>query len=154
MDRFVQVEFASLTTDPKQTPVMVLKNPDYKQDVFIAVNSVDANRLAIATLNFLDKKINNLSGEIISSLGGTLDRVVLEFKKETVVTCYLQVILNDITTPIEARPGEGVLLAINQGAPIFVEKKLFHASEGSKVKPLKERIRETNTQNFAAYSLI
>lgn len=154
MDRFVQVEFATLTTDPKQFPVMVLKNPDYKQDVFIAVNSVDANRLAIASLNFLNKKINNLSGEIISSLGGELERVILEFKKETVVTCYLKIVLNGVTTSVEARPGEGVLLALNQGAPIFVEKKLFAVSGSTKRKSLKEKIRQTNTQNFSAYSLI
>lgn len=154
MDRFVQVEFASLTTDPKQIPVMVLKNADFKQDVFIAVNNVDANRLAIASLNFLDKKINNLSGEIISALGGTLDRIILEYKKESVVTCYLQVILNGVTTSIESRPGEGVLLALNQKAPIFAEKKLFLHSDSPKNLSLKERIRQINTQNFATHSLI
>ncbi len=153
MDRLIQVEFATLTTDQKQVPVMVLKNPDYKQDVFIAVNSVDANRLAIASMNFLDKKINNLSGEIITSLGGILDRVILEFKKETVVTCHLQIQLNGFTTHVEARPGEGVLIALNQGAPIFAEKELFSVSGSPKRKTLADKIRHTNTQNFATHSL-
>lgn len=154
MDRFVPVEFGSLTTDPKQIPVMVLKNPDYSQDLFIAVNSVDANRLAIASLNILNKKINNLSGEIITALGGTLKRVTLQFKKETVVTCFLQVVLNGVTTNIESRPGEGVLLALNQGAQILADKRLFHSAEQKRQKSLKEKIRQINTQNFATYSLL
>ncbi len=152
MKSFVTVTFRSLTVDKKHNPVMVFTQEDHQQELLIAVNSVDANRLAIASMNILKAKINNLSGEIITALGGSLERITLEQKKESQIQCYLHILVNDHTIKVEARPGEGVLMGLNLDRPILAEKGLYKLSKDEPT--LAERVRSLNTQSFGLQRIL
>ncbi len=152
MERFLKVEFASMTSDKKGAPVMVLKNHDRQKELFIAVNGIDANRLAIASLSFLGSSINTLPTNLISALGGSIERVILSRKEEGLLVCHLHIAQNGTVTKVECRPGEGVFVAQSTSADIIADESLFQHPD-DKPKNLGQRIRELNTDDALSFHL-
>jgi len=72
---------------------------------------------------------HDLMRELLSTLGGNLERAVITSVKES--TYYASLVVRDAagaTRDIDARPSDAVALALRTQAPIYIEEAVFEKS--------------------------
>ena len=68
----------------------------------------------------------DLMARLLQAMGGHVERVVVSSLREN--TFYAAVhVANGATQELDARPSDGINLAMRVGAPIFVEEEVFEA---------------------------
>ena len=64
---------------------------------------------------------HELFGNVLDALGATIERVVVTELREVVYIGLLVLRMNGETYEIDSRPSDAIALAVQKGAPIFVE---------------------------------
>ncbi|ERP38950.1 DUF151 domain-containing protein [Chitinivibrio alkaliphilus] len=152
MKQLVDLRFTGIKSKELSHPVMVLESAFSQTQLYIAVNPFDANRLGLSILRFLNYSADNTLHRLMTALGGRLYMVTLEQEKE-VVACFLHVRTSYGVEKIEARPGEGVYMALEEQVPLRGEESLFALGKTQKKRSLAERIRRKQTEELATYHL-
>lgn len=69
---------------------------------------------------------HKLTCDLVSAMGGSISRVVIDRVDGPTFFCTVYLRLsNGMFTRVDARPSDGIALAIRSGAPLFVEEDVF-----------------------------
>lgn len=127
-----EAEVRALLLDPTtKSPVLLLKDRHSTKAMPIWIGDQEAMSIAIELQGqrFPRPLSHDLMKEIMSMLGGHLERAVITSVKES--TYYASLIVRDATgatRDIDARPSDAVALALRTQAPIYIEEAVFEKS--------------------------
>ncbi|HAZ27017.1 TPA: hypothetical protein DCY65_03365 [Candidatus Acetothermia bacterium] len=124
-----EAEVSALLLDPTtRTPVLLLKDRNSTKAMPIWIGEQEAMAIAIELQGhtFPRPLSHDLMKELLSTLGGNLERAVITSVKES--TYYANLVVRDAggaTRDIDARPSDAVALALRTHAPIYIEEAVF-----------------------------
>ncbi len=127
-----EAEVRALLLDPTtKTPVLLLKDRHSSKAMPIWIGEQEAMSIAIELQGhrFPRPLSHDLMKEILSTLGGNLERAVITSVKDS--TYYASLVVRDATgttRDIDARPSDAVALALRTRAPIYIEDSVFEKS--------------------------
>jgi hypothetical protein len=127
-----EAEVRALLLDPTtKTPVLLLKDRNSTKAMPIWIGEQEAMSIAIELQGhtFPRPLSHDLMRELLSTLGGNLERAVITSVKES--TYYASLVVRDAagaTRDIDARPSDAVALALRTQAPIYIEEAVFEKS--------------------------
>ncbi|MDR0330394.1 MAG: bifunctional nuclease family protein [Chitinispirillales bacterium] len=159
----VPVEISSFAVDSsKGSPLIILREAGGGRSVAVPLDHVDANAIAMHTLQVrVDKPLTiDLAKILIEQLGAVLYRVVISDVSEDGVFSAGLIIKADggaSLKVIDCRPCDAITLAVRSGAPIFVRSEVFlKISSGSGLsesEQFRAYIRSIDTADFGRYVL-
>ena len=157
----VPVEISSFAADTqKALPLVILKEVSGARTVAIPLELVDANAIALHSLQVaVDKPFTiDLVKIAIENLGGELYRAVIsDVSEENVFSACVIIRASSALKVVECRPSDAVALAVKCGAPIYVRETVFaktaSASGQTAEEQLREYIRSIETAEFGRYVL-
>lgn len=127
-----EAEVRALVLDPTtKTPVLLLKDRNSTKAMPIWIGEQEAMSIAIELQGhtFPRPLSHDLMKELLSTLGGNLERAVITSVKES--TYYASLVVRDAAgarRDIDARPSDAVALALRTHAPIYIEEAVFEKS--------------------------
>jgi len=68
---------------------------------------------------------HDLAGNLITALGGRLDRIVVSQLKHNTFYAHLLIELNGETIEVDSRPSDAIALAVQAECPIFVAEEVL-----------------------------
>jgi len=146
---FIPVEYVSLQHDGSGSPVALLREVNGSRELRMAVGINDASQIAVLSFAPAQGLLGDLAQDIITALGATLSLLRVVPEKERVVKCQMFLEQNGRMVQLNPRPGEAIILAILNDAPISIDEKLFSIKQ--ETISLKERIRSRSTTDFGTY---
>ena len=105
-----------------------LKNAPDEQILPIWIGELEANAIATELLNITPTRpmTHDLIKDIITLMGGRLDRVIVTNLEENTFFSTLEIITNnDEIKSIDARPSDALALALRCNAKIFVHERVL-----------------------------
>ena len=90
-------------------------------DIFVAA-AIDRKVKEVKTQRPLT---HDLLESVISGLGARLERVVVNDLRKGTFYARLHIAQNGKTVEVDSRPSDAIALAVQTGAPIFVEEKVL-----------------------------
>lgn len=108
-------------------PVVILTDPQEKRflPIWIGFSEADAILLALEKIPVPRPGTHDLLKTVIETFGGVLDRVIIHDIKENTFFANLLFVVGDKTMEIDARPSDGIALALRLGTPIFVTETVM-----------------------------
>ncbi len=116
-------------------PVVILKDLEGKRYLPILIGPFEATAIALALEGTAVPRplSHDLMRTMLESLHGSLEQIVIHDIKESTFFAKLVVRQNGTTQEIDARPSDGIALALRVQAPIFVSEKIeLQEVEGDK----------------------
>jgi bifunctional DNase/RNase len=107
-------------------PVVILKDLEGKRYLPILIGPFEATAIALALEGTAVPRplSHDLMRTILESLQGKLEQIIIYDIKDSTFFAKLIVRQNGDTTEIDARPSDGIALALRMQAPIFVTDKI------------------------------
>jgi bifunctional DNase/RNase len=107
-------------------PVVILKDLEGKRYLPILIGPFEATAIALALEGTAVPRplSHDLMRTILESLKGKLEQIIIHDIKDSTFFAKLIVRQNGDTTEIDARPSDGIALALRMQAPIFVTDKI------------------------------
>ncbi|NIO08716.1 MAG: PDZ domain-containing protein [Deltaproteobacteria bacterium] len=124
----VKVKVKKLLLDPSsKTPVVVLESLKEKKFIPIWIGKAEATSIAMELEHVKIPRPNthDLIGNIVKALGASLDRVTITDLKKNTYYAVLTLRLKGKKFEIDARPSDGIAIALRMGAPIFASSQLL-----------------------------
>ena len=110
---------------PEQLVVLKEKNGKRCLPIVIGIPEVNSIKMKVSGIESPRPLTHDLLRNAISALGGTLKRVVIHKLENNVFFAFLVVGLNGDIKEIDARPSDGIALALRAEVPIFVAGKVL-----------------------------
>ncbi len=148
---FIPTEFISLAHDRSGTPVVILREIAGNRELRMAVSPNDASRIAIFAFGMIKELASDLSQQIIDAFNSKISLLRITSEENRIIRCELFLDHSNGKAVVSPRPGEAVILAIQNKVPISVAEELFYTNK--KVPHLRDKIRENTTLDFATYRL-
>ncbi len=124
-----EAEVRALLMDPQtRTPVLFLQDRHSTKGMPIWIGEPEAMSIALALQGhaFPRPLPHDLMKQLLTALGGWLERVVITSVKDTTYFATLVVRdANGVVQDIDARPSDAVALALRTQAPIYIEDEVF-----------------------------
>ena len=104
-----------------------------------------------------------LAIDFVKSMGGSISRIVIDRVDGTVFFCTVYLRLqNGMFTRVDARPSDGIALAVRAKVPLFVDEEVFEAAGTPRsfnddcdvrieVEEFDKFIEQVEPEDFAAY---
>ncbi len=127
-DNFVVVEVRGLMNDPAtRTPIVVLRDDEGDRflPIWIGLFEAQAIGLALEGVKAPRPMTHDLLADTITSLGGTVDRVVVSALREGTFYATVEVLRGGEALVLDARPSDAIALALRLGSPILVREEVF-----------------------------
>jgi bifunctional DNase/RNase len=107
-------------------PVVILKDLEGKRYLPILIGPFEATAIALALEGTPVPRplSHDLMRTILESLSAKLEQIIIHDIKDSTFFAKLVVRQNGDTTEIDARPSDGIALALRMQAPIFVTDKI------------------------------
>lgn len=107
-------------------PVVILKDMDGKRFLPILIGPFEATAIALALEGAAVPRplTHDLLRTVFETLDAHLERVVIHDIRESTFFAKLVVRTNGETQEIDARPSDGIALALRMSAPIYVSDKI------------------------------
>ncbi|MEO6991131.1 MAG: bifunctional nuclease family protein [Candidatus Baltobacteraceae bacterium] len=107
-------------------PVVILKDLEGKRFLPILIGPYEATAIAIALEGTAVPRplSHDLMRTMLESLHASLEQIVIHDIKDSTFFAKLVVRTNGSTQEIDARPSDGIALALRMQAPIFVSDKI------------------------------
>jgi len=125
----VQVELSKIIIDEKrQDQIIVLREKDGERQFPIVIGFLEASsiKVKISGVEVPRPMTHDLLVATIDALGAKVDRLVID--KLIASTFHAKLVLKtaggDIRE-VDARPSDGVAVAVRSGAPIFVDEEVM-----------------------------
>lgn len=117
-------------------PVVILKDLDGSHYLPILIGPFEATAIALALEGASVPRplSHDLMRSIVETLGGKLQQVIVHDIRDATFFAKLVVVRDGSTLEIDARPSDGIALALRAGAPIYVSDKIV-LEEASSDKP-------------------
>ena len=137
-------------------PVVILKDLEGKRFLPILIGPFEATAIALALEGTAVPRplSHDLMRTMLESLHASLEQIVIHDIKDATFFAKLVVRQNGDTQEIDARPSDGIALALRMQAPIFVSDKIpleeiasdkkAEAEESQKFKKFIEELRPSD----------
>ena len=137
-------------------PVVILKDLEGKRYLPILIGPFEATAIALALEGTAVPRplSHDLMRSLLESLSASLEQIVIHDIKESTFFAKLIVKANGDTQEIDARPSDGIALALRMRAPIYVSDKIVleetvadkkaEAEESQKFKSFIEGLRPSD----------
>ena len=139
----IEMVVHGITLDPvSQMPIVVLKAKDNEETILpIWIGAFEANGIAMKLQEVEPPRpmTYDLMKNIITSMGGTVDRVVINDLRDSTYYAEIYIVQGNNTLVIDSRPSDAINLALRFGAPIFVEEEVLEKSEVPKPEEDEEK---------------
>lgn len=138
-------------------PVVILKDLEGTRYLPILIGPFEATAIALALEGTQIPRplSHDLMKTLLEELQATLDRVVIHDIKDATFYATLVLASNGRTLEIDARPSDGIALALRVSAPIFVTDKIAleetvadAKAEGEERERFKQFIDELKPSDF------
>jgi bifunctional DNase/RNase len=138
-------------------PVVILKDLDGKRYLPILIGPFEATAIALALEGTPVPRplSHDLMRTIIESMQATLEQIVIYDIKDSTFFAKLLVRQNGDTREIDARPSDGIALALRMQAPIYVSDKIVleetvtdKKAEAEEVERFRQFIEELKPSDF------
>ena len=125
----IRVELAKIIIDEKrQDQVIVLKEKEGDRQVPVIIGFMEASsiKIKISGVDVPRPMTHDLLVNVIGSLGGHLERVLIDKLVNNTFHAKLEIKSKEGEIKlIDARPSDGIALAVRLKAPIFVADDIF-----------------------------
>ena len=158
----IEVEVHGVSLDLNNTPVLLLREREGARVLPIWVGPIEASAITYAFRRepFKRPLTIDIIKRIIESLGASVERVIITEMKDNTYYANLVISRDGSLISIDARPSDSVAIAVHTNAPIFVDDALMDAhskeiteDEQAKLDELKERLKDTDPENFGNFRL-
>ena len=138
-------------------PVVILKDMDGKRFLPILIGPFEATAIALALEGAPVPRplTHDLMRTILETLEARLEQVVIHDIRESTFFAKLIVRTNGELQEIDARPSDGIALALRMSAPIYVSDKIVleesvpdKKEEGQEVERFKKFIEDLKPSDF------
>jgi len=138
-------------------PVVILKDLEGKRYLPILIGPFEATAIALALEGTVVPRplSHDLMRNLLESLSAKLEQIVIHDIKEATFYAKLIVRTNGEVQEIDARPSDGIALALRMHAPIFVSDKIAleetvpdKAAEPEDEQKFKKFIEELKPSDF------
>jgi uncharacterized protein len=138
-------------------PVVILKDLEGKRYLPILIGPFEATAIALALEGTAVPRplSHDLMRTILESLKGKLEQIIIHDIKDSTFFAKLIVRQNGDTTEIDARPSDGIALALRMQAPIYVADKIVleetvtdKKSEQEEIQKFRQFIEELKPSDF------
>jgi bifunctional DNase/RNase len=121
-------------------PVVILKDMDGSHYLPILIGPFEATAIALALEGAPVPRplSHDLMRNLLESLDTTLEHVIVHDIKDSTFFAKLVIRRNGTTQEIDARPSDGIALALRMQAPIFVSDKIVLEEATTDKKPVDE----------------
>ena len=163
----VEVKVAHLALDRStNTPVVILQEKGGERVLPICVGPAEASAIALelAGVKFSRPLTHDLVKQVIVGLGGELNRVIITRVEENTYYAELHIHRNNHVVQVDARPSDGIAVALRLDAPIFTEEGLLELTsidtvESSSTEPgtldadsLKSYLEKLDPEDFGKFT--
>jgi len=112
--------------NPKQmSPVVLLADGDSIMPIFVGHAEAMSIHLALRKERSPRPMTHDLIVSIVSELGGTVERILIDDLDEGTFYARLVVGTQDSQKEIDARPSDCIAIAVRTDSPVHVRKSLF-----------------------------
>lgn len=119
------------------SPVVVLQEEDGDRTLQIWIGAPEANAIALELRG--DKPArpmtHDLLKHVLEGLGGSLRRVTIIGIRDNTYFAEMLVARGDQLFEVDARPSDGIALALRAGAPIYLNEELLGGDESPPTDP-------------------
>jgi len=138
-------------------PVVILKDMDGKRFLPILIGPFEATAIALALEGAPVPRplTHDLMRTLLETLDARLEQVVIHDIRESTFFAKLIVRTNGELQEIDARPSDGIALALRMNAPIYVSDKIVleesvpdKKEEGQEVERFKKFIEDLKPSDF------
>ena len=138
-------------------PVVILKDADGKRFLPILIGPFEATAIALALENAPVPRplTHDLMRTVLETLDAKLEQVVIHDIREATFFAKLVVRKNGELEEIDARPSDGIALALRMSAPIYVTDKIVleestpdKRTEEAEVERFKKFIEDLKPSDF------
>ena len=137
----LEVKIRGLFVDPNtNSPIVLLKELDGEGILPIWVGPYEANSIAseIEKLSPQRPMTHDLLKNVITQLGGVVNRVVVTELRDNTFYAVIEITINGQLVLIDSRPSDAIALALRSDCAIFIREEVLEASkrnDGSGIQP-------------------
>jgi len=140
------MQISGLMVDPATNmPIVILKDDDDRHVLPIWVGVFEANAIALSVEEIVPPRpmTHDLMHDVLSALGAEVRRVIVSDLRDNTYYAVVELELGDASYSIDARPSDGLALALRAHAPVFVEESVLKLAEsGGEQASEAERLRK------------
>jgi len=116
-----------IITEASQQQIVVLRELDGKRSFPIVIGIYEALSIDRELKGLRPERplTHDLLVSVISEMGGTLERIVVNDLRDNTFFAYLEVKVDGRTVQIDSRPSDALCVAVRTGARVFVEDTVF-----------------------------
>lgn len=140
-----EMKIRGLLMDPTtNSPIVLLKDLETELMLPIWVGPFEANAIASEIEKIASHRpmTHDLLKNIISQMGGELQRVIVTELKDNTFYAVIEIVCNGNSLFIDSRPSDAIALALRSDCPIYVRDEVISLSHKGQAEPLKEENEE------------
>jgi uncharacterized protein len=129
----IEMVIKGLMVDPiTNMPIVVLRDQEGSRVLPIWVGVFEANAIALQIENIATPRpmTHDLLRNVVTDLGGHVERVVISDLRENTFYALIYVALEHDVVAVDARPSDAIALALRTQAPIFAEEYVIDNAKG------------------------
>ncbi|HTB96650.1 MAG TPA: bifunctional nuclease family protein [Terracidiphilus sp.] len=160
----IEVRIRGLMMDPATNmPIVVLKDVASETVMPIWVGIFEANAIAIEIEKVAAQRpmTHDLTRNLIQSLNGQLERVVITELRDDTFYATLWVRQDDQPVTIDARPSDAIALALRADCPIYVSEQVLQSAklntsgppDGPTAEQLRGWLEGLNDEDMGRYKM-
>ncbi len=109
------------------SPIVILKVEDENRYLPIWIGQPEARSILMKLQNqeFSRPLTHDLAVNLVTELGGTLERVTVTDLKDSTFYATLQVEIDGRIVEVDSRPSDAIAIAVRAGAPIFAADEVI-----------------------------
>jgi bifunctional DNase/RNase len=109
------------------SPIVILKVEDENRYLPIWIGQPEARSILMKLQNqeFSRPLTHDLAVNLVSELGGTLERVTVTELRDSTFFASLHVEIAGRTVEVDSRPSDAIAIAVRAGAPIFAADEVI-----------------------------
>jgi len=162
----IEMEIGGLGFDPRNmSPIVLLRDKEERNFLPIWIGMFEAAAIAMELQKFEAPRpmTHDLLKVVIEKLGGNVEKVVINDIQNSTFFCEIDIKIKNQkgeyqSIGIDARPSDGLALAVRTGAPIFVaevvmmQAKMVNVEkDADETRKFKEFIKNVNPEDFTKY---
>ncbi len=163
----VKMEVAGVTVDPAtKAPILILRDEEKGRTVPIWIGIFEATSILSKLEGVKPPRpmTHDLLKNVLESLGGILEKVVIHDLRNNTYIAKLVVKVNEEVLEIDSRPSDAIALALRTNSPVYMEEDIIERSkitvervEEAETDEEKEKWRkileEMNPEDFGKYKM-
>ena len=128
----IKMQVKGLVVDPvTNVPMVVLRgdDDDYVLPIWVGIFEANAIALEVESIETPRPMTHDLLKSVVERLGARVTEVVISDLKDSTFYAVVSLERGDETVTVDARPSDGIALALRCGAPIFVEETVIEKAQ-------------------------